>query len=248
MQENQILILQEAQALVSDMLRNKLSKNIKFHTLQHTQEVVAACQLLADFLHIENNDRFALLLAAWFHDTGYTSGNGTGHEAVSIRMADEFMSSRSISEEIKNKVKGCIEATKMPQTPDGILQQIICDADLFHLGTDAFDEKNRLLRKELNEFGDNDVSKKDWKKINIRFLGRHEYFTEYGRQKLQPVKDRHLADLLEKDDKKNENMKPEKKEKEKKKRRLTGVLPLCSASWRKTIRRSARWPIQKPIS
>jgi len=215
MTENQLLVLKEAQALVTDLLSNKLSKNIKFHTLQHTQEVVAACQVIADYLRVGEDDRFALCLAAWFHDTGYTSGSGTGHEAISTRLANEFMSSRAISEETKIKVKGCISATKMPQTPDGPLEQIICDADLFHLGTDAFDEKNKLLRQELNDFGDNDVSKKDWRKINIRFLERHEYFTSYGKEKLQAVKDRHLADLLEKEDKKHETMKPEKREKEK---------------------------------
>jgi predicted metal-dependent HD superfamily phosphohydrolase len=235
MQENQILILQEAQTLVSDMLRNKLSKNIKFHTLQHTQEVMAASQLLADFLHIESNDRFALYLAAWFHDTGYTSGSSSGHEEVSIRIANEFMNKKQINEEVKAKVRSCINATKMPQAPDGPLEQIICDADLFHLGTDAFDEKSRLLRKELNEFGDNDVSKKDWKKINIRFLERHEYFTPYGKEKLQPVKDQHLADLLEKDDKKPETMKPEK-DKDKQKEKIKDPLAAAEAAEAKVKR------------
>ena len=42
MREDQLVVLQEAQALVTDMLQNKLSKNIRFHTLQHTQEVVKA--------------------------------------------------------------------------------------------------------------------------------------------------------------------------------------------------------------
>jgi len=67
MSENQLLLLQEAQALVTDLLPNKLSKSIKFHTLQHTQEVVAACQKLADYHQLPDDDRFALVLAAWLH-------------------------------------------------------------------------------------------------------------------------------------------------------------------------------------
>jgi len=217
MSEDQLAVLQEAQALVTDMLQNKLHKNIRFHTLQHTQEVVRACQLLGEEMRINGDDQFALQLAAWFHDTGYTSGSSRDHENVSIRLSLEFMNARNIPEEIKTKVVGCINATRMPQTPENTLEQIICDADLFHLGTSDFDEKNRMLREELNEFGDNDVSKKDWRKINIRFLERHEYFTPYGREKLQPVKDRHLEDLLEKENKKHYTMKPEKKEKDKQK-------------------------------
>jgi predicted metal-dependent HD superfamily phosphohydrolase len=91
MQESQLAVLRDAQALVTDLLSNKLSKNIKFHTLQHTQEVVAACQVIADHEKINDDDRFALNLAAWFHDTGYTSGSSKDHEAVSIQLATEFM-------------------------------------------------------------------------------------------------------------------------------------------------------------
>jgi predicted metal-dependent HD superfamily phosphohydrolase len=215
MEENQIAILQKAQETVTAMLQSKLSKNIKFHTLDHTKEVVAACQFLADELKVSNDDKFAVVLAAWFHDTGYTSGSSKDHEAVSNMLAADFMNAHSLSEEVKQKITNCINATRMPQTPEGLLEQIICDADLFHLGTDAFEEKNKLLRQELNEFGDNNVSKKDWRKINVRFLERHQYFTPYGKEKLQRVKDRHLADLLYKEDIKQETMKPEKKEKEK---------------------------------
>ena len=74
MSESQLLLLQDAQAFVTDLLSNKLSKSIKFHSLQHTQEVVAACQMLADNQQLPEEDRIPLLLAAWFHDTGYTSG------------------------------------------------------------------------------------------------------------------------------------------------------------------------------
>ena len=35
---------------------------------------------------------------------------------------------------------------------------------LFHLGTSDFKEKNKLLREELNDFGNLDLSKKDWRK------------------------------------------------------------------------------------
>jgi predicted metal-dependent HD superfamily phosphohydrolase len=212
MTESQLLVLQDARHYVTTLLTSKLSKNIKFHTLQHTEEVVDACRLLADAAQLSPDDRYALMLAAWFHDTGYTTGTSKDHEAASTEIVNQFMAGHAVDEGTQKKVMGCIAATKMPQSPDTPLEQIICDADLFHLGTDTFDEKNKLLRQELKEFGDNDVSKKDWRKINIRFLERHDYFTAYGKQKLQPVKDRHLAELLEREDKKHETMKPEKKE------------------------------------
>lgn len=214
MADTQSSLLQDAQVLVTDLLTNKLSKSIRFHTLTHTQEVVAACDKLATIYHISGDDRLALLLAAWFHDTGYTSGDAKDHESVSIGLATEFLASRNAGEDLKAKVTGCINATRMPQSPGNQPEEIICDADLFHLGTDAFKEKNKLLREELIGFGGHELAKKDWRKINIRFLENHAYFTQYGKEILQPVKEKHLAGLMEKE-KTAEDMKPEKKEKNK---------------------------------
>jgi predicted metal-dependent HD superfamily phosphohydrolase len=212
MSENQLLVLKDAQALVTDLLSNKLSKSIRFHTLIHTQEVVAACEKIANAEQLPEDDRYALVLAAWFHDTGYTGGEAKDHETVSIQLANEFLATHGADEALRTKVTGCINATRMPQSPDTPLQQIICDADLFHLGTDAFKEKNRLLREELIEFGGHDLSKKAWRKINIRFLEGHDYFTVYAREKLMPAKEQHLAELKLKD-KNDDDMKPDKKDK-----------------------------------
>ena len=214
--DNRTNLIQEAQTQVSALLENKLSKNIKFHTLAHTQEVVAACQIMADYYKLNEEDRFALILAAWFHDTGYSSGESAGHEDRSIENVNAFISSHAISDAVKTKVTGCINATKLPQSPENQIEQIICDADLFHLGTGAFEEKSKLLRRELIDYGDNDLSKKDWRKINIRFLQRHEFFTDYAKTNLEPEKQKHLADLLDKEeDNKPEPVKEEKDKKEK---------------------------------
>lgn len=205
-------LIQEAQTQVSSLLSDKLSKNIKFHTLTHTQEVVAGCQTMADYYKLNEEDRFALILAAWFHDTGYTGGESAGHEDRSIEIANQFISRHAIAENIKTKVVGCINATRLPQSPENLIEQIICDADLFHLGTGAFEEKSKLLRRELIDFGDNDLSKKAWRKINVRFLQRHEYFTDYAKTNLEPEKQKHLAALMEKE----EDEQPEAAEKKEK--------------------------------
>ena len=205
-------LLRDAQALVTDLLENKLSKSIKFHTLLHTQEVVAACEKLAGHQELPEDDQLALLIAAWFHDTGYTGGQAKDHETVSVQLASDFLNVHAASPELTGKVTGCINATRMPQNPGNTIEEIICDADLFHLGTDAFKEKSRLLREELKEFGGEDLSKKEWRQNNIAFLEAHQYFTAYARKKLQPIKEKYLEDLKEK---KQAEMKADKKKKDK---------------------------------
>ncbi len=216
MSENQLLLLKEAESLVTDLLSNNLSKDIKFHTLQHTKEVVAACKIIADSQQLNEEEQMPLLLAAWFHDTGYTSGQARDHETVSIEIVTDFLKAHAVSDEFSNKVMGCINATRMPQSPVTTIERIMCDADLFHLGTDDFTKKNQLLREEFKDFSKKEVSKKDWRKLNIRFLETHTYFTDYAREKLEPKKAIHLAGLKGKENM-NEELKTDKKGKNKSK-------------------------------
>jgi predicted metal-dependent HD superfamily phosphohydrolase len=208
MTEEQFRILSAAQDFVSDLFINKVNKTIHFHTLQHTQEVVAGSETMAEYYHLEDEDRFALLLAAWFHDTGYSGGQAAGHENLSIELATKFLSEHKLHQNIINKVVGCINATRLPQNPTSLIEQIICDADLFHLGTSDFREKNKLLREELNDFGNMDLSKKDWRKKNIEFLTKHNYFTSYAKDNLDPLKQVYLEELNKKV---NGEEKPDKK-------------------------------------
>jgi predicted metal-dependent HD superfamily phosphohydrolase len=198
MTEEQFRVLSAAQDFVTDLLINKLDKAIHFHTLQHTQEVMAGCETMADYYRLEDEDRFALMLAAWFHDTGYTGGKALGHENVSVELASKFLNEHKVNQQVVNKVIGCISATRLPQTPHTLIEQIICDADLFHLGTSDFKEKNRLLREELNDFGNLELSKKDWRKKNIEFLSKHTYFTSYANEHLDPLKQVYLDELNKK--------------------------------------------------
>ena len=197
MTEEQFRILSAAQDFVTDLLI-KLDKSIRFHTLQHTQEVLKASETMADYYHLEDEDRFALMLAAWFHDTGYSGGKALGHENVSSELVTKFLNEHKVSQQVINKVAGCISATRLPQTPHTLIEQIICDADLFHLGTSDFKGKNKLLREELNDFGSLGLSKKDWRKKNIEFLSKHTYFTSYAKEHLDPLKQVYLQELSKK--------------------------------------------------
>ena len=73
-----------------------------------------------------------LQLATWFHDTGYSEGPEE-HEERSCVNAENFLKGKIPDADLEI-VKGCIRSTKVPQRPTSILEQIICDADLSHLG------------------------------------------------------------------------------------------------------------------
>ena len=63
------------------------------------------------------------------------------HEAQSAVLAEIFLRLHNVANEDIDAVKACILATQMPQKPVTLLDKIICDADLFHLGTADFSRK-----------------------------------------------------------------------------------------------------------
>jgi predicted metal-dependent HD superfamily phosphohydrolase len=168
-----------------------------FHNLDHTKDVVKACELLADYYHITDEDRLPLLVAAWFHDTGYSGGTARDHEYLSQKHASEFLEGK-VDHDFIAKVNRCIDSTRVPQSPKSQIEMIMCDADLFHLGTESFSERNKLLRKEINKLSDKKISKKDWHKKNLVFLQQHQYFTSYGKEKLEPIKQKFIEELSRK--------------------------------------------------
>lgn len=195
-------LISAAEQYVVSFFSQKIGKEFLFHSLQHTRDVVLHTELIAGNYELSEEDHTAVILAAWFHDTGYSIGFKKAHEEESRKIATDFLRQHNAPPQLVDKVNGCISATRMPQSPTTLIEQIICDADLFHLGTKGFKEKNKLLRQEINNIEKNEIGKKDWLNLNIEFLSRHRYFTEYAREMLEPVKQIHLNELKEKAGKK----------------------------------------------
>lgn len=194
------LLLQESERYVTHFFATRVSPAFLFHNIDHTKDVVAAATTMANFYQLPDADRQVLLVAAWFHDTGYSSGNARGHEKISKEIVSDFLQQHQADAPFIEKVGSAILATQWPQCPTNLTEQILCDADLAHLGGEHFDERNKSLRKELNTLFDNKLSKKEWRKKNIAFLQQVRYFTDYARKNYQPLKDQHLQELLAKDD------------------------------------------------
>ncbi|PWK78261.1 putative metal-dependent HD superfamily phosphohydrolase [Mucilaginibacter oryzae] len=171
--------------------------DLVYHNLRHTKDVVAAATQIANHYQLSDEDFFAVVSAAWFHDTGYFTDK-TDHEAKSAGLAGHFLKQHKVEQPVIDKVNGCIQATRMPQNPTDLLQQILCDADLFHLGTDDFKEKSKLLRKEMEAFKKTEIDKDQWRTYNIEFLQGHDYYTDYCRLLLNDQKQKNLQKLVEK--------------------------------------------------
>ncbi len=216
--EAESALLQTSRKYVESFLKENLSDGIYYHDLEHTQEVVEASQEIGIASKLSNEELEIVLIAAWFHDTGYYKGM-ENHEEMSKDVAEKFLKQEGVGESKIAAVGGCILATKIPQTPKNIMEEVLCDADLYHVSTRDFFTKSELLRKEFSLIFPDEIQLDEWFKNSIKFLKNHSFFTRYAKEKLLPAKKENLKklkvlykDILVDD---SDSPKPDKKKKKK---------------------------------
>ena len=135
-----------------------------------------------------------ITLAAWLHDVGYI-WEPLRHEARGAEYATSILTEMKFPKSKINLITGMIMATKIPQSPKNIYEEIICDADLDYLGRDDYAvNSNGLLQEiELNK----KLNKKDWLTLQTNFLNQHNFFTKASQQLRSPKKALILKKLQE---------------------------------------------------
>lgn len=215
-------ILNKVKEYVGKTFQEESRDFIKYHNFAHTTEVVKVTGEIAEAMNVREDEKEMLLMAAWFHDLGYTK-ICKGHEDISIGLAKKFLTENNYPQEKINKVASLINATRMPRNPQNLLEEIICDADLYHLGTNSFDEKGELFKSELEMQMGCKFGPAEWIENNLKFFRHHKYYTSYAKDRFETQKNINYIKLEKKLKKVNKKLKEEsssaieeKKEKKKK--------------------------------
>ncbi|MDM8175926.1 HD domain-containing protein [Olivibacter sp. 47] len=187
-------LLSKLEQYVVTLLRGNLPKNMFYHNIGHTRNVVAGCAELAAAMTLSEKETKIILVAAWLHDTGYVSGY-RDHERYSVILASGLLQRMALTgEEIKD-VCTCIEATRMPQSPQSELEEILCDADMRHLSLPGYIDDLKLLRLEWHAMLGMSFSDSEWYEVNRKFLKEHTYFTDHARQVWEMGKRKNVGKL-----------------------------------------------------
>ncbi len=170
-----------------------------YHNQFHTKEMFEATQKIASHYQLNDHDFFVVSAAALFHDIGYLLADPPVHEEKSADLASDFLKKLEVPDADIEEIRKCILATKMPQRPNTLLEKIVCDADLYHLGTDMFKLKSKLLRKEAEALNQGTkIEGEEWRNNTISVLDGHQYHTDYCRLRLEKTKNEHLDKLKRK--------------------------------------------------
>ena len=185
-----------AQTFIIEKLAAEISSIYTYHNVHHTRAVFHHAALIAEKEEIEGHDMELLLTAAAYHDSGFLE-KSIGHEEVSCTYAREYLPNYGFEQDDIDAICDLIMATKIPQTPKSKLGQILCDADLYYLGTDDY---GSLAEKLYQEYLKENVveDKMDWQRRQIAFLKQHQYFTKTAKELLGNKRDKNRIILEQK--------------------------------------------------
>ncbi|MDR2037097.1 MAG: HD domain-containing protein [Bacteroidales bacterium] len=183
----QFLLIQfgDLQEHVLDMLEKKLPDFLYYHNVKHTVDVVTESELIGWAEGLNDQQLLLLKTAALFHDAGHTISYAD-HEERSTEIAREMLPHYQYTPQEIDEICRIIMATKLPPKPTDILEEIICDSDLDYLGRTDFIPVSNALYEELKA-QNKMTSLNEWNKLQIKFIGSHQYFTKTGRN-LREVK------------------------------------------------------------
>ncbi|TPG42141.1 Pycsar system effector family protein [Flavobacterium pectinovorum] len=185
-------LIEQSEDFVSNLLKDKLSNLYSYHNFNHTLTVVNAVKELCKKEDVSKDEKELLLVAAWFHDTGYIEGY-ENHEEESVKIAAAFLKEKEQSEEFIANVSSLILATVKEYIPKTHLEKIIKDADFAHLMGAEYATTCELLRIELKNTWNLNFTNAEWAKENLNFLmNKHRFYTDYAQKKWQPLKEKNL--------------------------------------------------------
>jgi len=187
-------MIEEAKSYIEQFFTDK---RYAYHSLEHTMSVYSTAKQIAAREKIDDKKLELLLIAALFHDTGF-SDNPEIHEAISAQNAEKFLNEKGYDYKDISVVSDIILATKVDSDPTNKLEFIIKDADLAHLGLKCFNENSLKLKQEKEIIEDIKISSEDWTKSNIKFLTRHSWYTKSAKKLFNNRKKKNLLEEKEK--------------------------------------------------
>jgi predicted metal-dependent HD superfamily phosphohydrolase len=183
-----------AKQYILNRLRTELSVQLYYHGLHHTLDVLKMATKIALDEGVRGRDLKLVKTASLFHDCGFVKNKHAGHEAEGCLIVREHLPPLGYTDADIEKICGMIMATKIPQSPNNLLEEIICDADLDYLGRPDFYPIGNTLFQEMQNYHliGNET---DWNKLQVSFLSVHRFYTRTNKTRRDPVKQQYLAQL-----------------------------------------------------
>ena len=190
-------IIKQAEERVNDLYKSSRNENLLYHSIDHARNLVEKVNEIAAHYEVAEKDVIVLNIAAWFHDTGHLFTDPSLHEQKSVEQMKEFLTDKGDYAALINDIEQAILATKLSSVPDGLVQEIIKDADTYHFGTAEFKKADKLMKNEMILRNQGTIVS-DWRKNTLVLLESHQFYTSYCKDLLNSGKQKNMAKLKKK--------------------------------------------------
>lgn len=172
------ILVPKVSAYVYDLFKKRLPKDVLYHSYEHTFETAKAAEKIGKDEGLDETELLLVTLAAWFHDAGYTEGH-VDHERRSVAIAHEFLKGEQLTRQQRQEVERLILSTRPEHEPEDLLERVLHDADVVHIGKrKKFFRFSELLRQELERRQGRVYSEQEWAEVQLDFLTRTDFRTE----------------------------------------------------------------------
>ncbi|MDO5614938.1 MAG: DUF5706 domain-containing protein [Cruoricaptor ignavus] len=205
----------KAKSFVENLYKDKLSSEYVYHNFRHTSFVLNSLETILDSVQeLSPEDREKAILAAWFHDSGYTV-NAENHEEESAKIMTDFLRQEGKDEQYISDVATLILSTKLCSLPSNFLEKALKDADTAHFGNVDYPTISALLRREWELTGCRVFTNKKWDKENLNLLKNlHSYHTDFAKENWELVKQDNIRIIEQRLEQKKQNAEEKSEQKE----------------------------------
>jgi len=211
-------ILQKAKDYVEILFKDKLSSVYFYHNFIHTTYTVNKAEEILKHTQVSEQDQEKVLLALWFHDTGYIEC-AQNHEEKGVEIMKSFLEKENYPQDYIEDVTKLILATKITYEPQNLLEQIVKDSDCSHFASHDYNDISDALRKEWELTNVRCFSNDEWNAGNLEMLkNKHKFYTDYAKMVWQPLKEKNIKKIekkLEKEEGKESKKESSENKKEK---------------------------------
>jgi predicted metal-dependent HD superfamily phosphohydrolase len=125
-----------------------LAPRLPYHNVQHMDDVAQWVEVIGRGEGVSEQHLYLLKIASKLHDIVYDPAR-EDNEEQSAKLSERILAQAGLGHDDCRIVSRLIIATKYPTHPQGILERVLCDADMTNPGTDRFFVQSELRRQEL---------------------------------------------------------------------------------------------------
>jgi len=178
--------VEKLQSFILEKLRKELPQWLTYHNAEHTELVIKYSIQLGEAENLTEYELMLLHTAAIMHDTGFLIAS-KNHEELSCDLARKYLPQFNYDDNKIDEVCQLIMTTKLPQSPFNNLSNILCDADLYYIGTEDYQVFASRLFRELKH-QDETLTDDAWFTQQRAFLKSHSYFSATAKHELDDKK------------------------------------------------------------